>query len=358
MSTWNTQNNHFPLSTGALGQRSLQGQSRAIRTAFQNFGGVEVSMVKVAATGATETLCRARSRIDVPADGAGLRAVSGGDFDQPPPLPGELVAKHLDQAPPAGAEDSPGEPGIGADHIADLKTLDDHRTVALGIGARERVQAVLALPAYLAVQPVDASDGFLSFPGSFLTARDDALSTGKPFQGAFEVSRVWHERAIGVADQIADAAIECHDRLCFGCWFGHLQLRAQVLELVDLIEGSEKDAFIARTGETHLSLLESKVPEEPQRAFPSEKPRFLRGRGIHSVPDCHAHEHLADNSSCSFASERVFDSGETNNVRAPIATTSRLWRSPSRGRETPFPTTVRRGFLRDLKDGVFAPETP
>src|SRR5688500_255099 len=56
--TWNAQNNHFPRSTGAHGRQTLQGQSRAIRTAFQNFGGVEVSMVQVAAAAAPKGLPR------------------------------------------------------------------------------------------------------------------------------------------------------------------------------------------------------------------------------------------------------------------------------------------------------------
>jgi ectoine hydroxylase-related dioxygenase (phytanoyl-CoA dioxygenase family) len=44
--TWNTKLRHFPASTGALGQRSLHMQSRAIHTAFQNFGSVEIGMVE------------------------------------------------------------------------------------------------------------------------------------------------------------------------------------------------------------------------------------------------------------------------------------------------------------------------
>src|SRR5687768_15231177 len=80
--TWNTKLHHFPASTGALGQRSLHRQSRAIHTAFQNFGSVEVGMVDVAAARAAETLPVARTSVDQSAARTGLRAVGRSDFNQ------------------------------------------------------------------------------------------------------------------------------------------------------------------------------------------------------------------------------------------------------------------------------------
>ena len=413
-------------------------------------------MVNVPASGAMEALGRARARVDMPAGRAGLRAVSSRDLDQPAALPGKLVVKHLDQESPAGSEDSPGEPGIGADHVPDLKTLDDHRAVAFGIGARERVQAVLALPPDLAMQPVDAIDGFLSLPGSFLAARDDALSTSKSFQGAFEVGRVRYQRPIGVGEQIAEAAVERDDGFRLGCRFRHFeltenrgeplvafpphsarfrralewpvedgleiaqlgkpqdfaveapdlrvrlgkteevtpfslpagrlrqlfetalpglvefdkklgtdvtrhigeprQLRAYIFELVDLIEGSKEDPFLANASKAHSSLLEGNVPEEAQRTFPSQKPSLLRWRRVHAVPKCLAHEHKANDSLRSFAGKRVLYSERQTMSALKFPRRRILRRSPWQCREPAFPTTPRRGFISNLKDGVSAPE--
>jgi hypothetical protein len=83
-------------------------------------------------------------------------------------LPGELVAKHLDQTPPASIENSSGEPGADLDHVSYLKALDDHRAVTLGVGARERMQSMLALPADLAMQPTNAKNGLCRFLEPFL----------------------------------------------------------------------------------------------------------------------------------------------------------------------------------------------
>ena len=110
-------------------------------------------MVGVGTAAATETLRRARARVDMTAGRASLRAEGSGHFDQLPSLPGELVAKHLDQAAPACIQNSPGKPGADLDHVSYLEALDDHRAVTLGVGARERMQSVLALPADLAMQP-------------------------------------------------------------------------------------------------------------------------------------------------------------------------------------------------------------
>ena len=151
MSTWNTQHNHFPLSTGALGQRSLQGQSRAIRTAFQNFCSVEVGVVNVTAAGTAKALTVSRLGIDRTARGAGLGTVRRGNFDQLAAGPGELVAQELDQATPRRVGNAAREQTI-SDHVRGLKTLDDDGAVALGVGGGERVKEMIALAANLAVQ--------------------------------------------------------------------------------------------------------------------------------------------------------------------------------------------------------------
>jgi hypothetical protein len=104
--TWNTKLHHFPASTGALGRRSLHRQSRAIRTAFQNFRSVEVGMVRVTTFRTAEALAATRCRIDGVAGAAGLGAVRGGHFDQSTAAPGELVAQELDQSAPPGVGDA------------------------------------------------------------------------------------------------------------------------------------------------------------------------------------------------------------------------------------------------------------
>ena len=164
-----------------------------------------------------------RSGIDSPARSAGLRAVGGGYFDELPAAPGELVAKHLDESAPPGSADSPGKRAT-LNHVGNLKTLDDDRAVALGVGGGERVKEMVTLPADLAVQPVHAIDGLLSVLGSFLSPGDDALSSGKPLERGFEVFGVRDEIAVRVGDQMRDAAIEGDDRLGPRLWIGQLHL--------------------------------------------------------------------------------------------------------------------------------------
>src|SRR5687768_2082918 len=170
-------------------------------------------MVGVRTAGATEALRRARARVDVAARRASLRAEGGGHLHQLAALPGELVAKHLDQTAPACIQNPSGESGSDGDHVSYLEALDDHRAGTLGVGAREGMHRVLALPADLAMQPAHAVDGLLPIFGTFLATGDDALSTGQALQCAFEVSRVLYEMAVGVAHQVTDASIEGHDRL-------------------------------------------------------------------------------------------------------------------------------------------------
>jgi hypothetical protein len=124
-STCSTQNNNFPLSTGAHGQQTLRGQSRAIHTAFQDFGGIEVSMVGVAAAAATKGFRRAGASVDVAAGRARLRAVGSRHLDKLA-LPGELVAKHFHQPAPARIENSAGQARPCLDHVGNLKALHDH----------------------------------------------------------------------------------------------------------------------------------------------------------------------------------------------------------------------------------------
>src|SRR5688500_14105785 len=124
--TWNTKLHHFPASTGALGQRSLHRQSRAIHTAFQNFGSVEVGMVDVAAVRAAETLPVARASVDQSAARTGLRAVSSGHFDQTTATTSELVTQELNEAAPPGVRNPTRERTV-SQHVGGLKALDADR---------------------------------------------------------------------------------------------------------------------------------------------------------------------------------------------------------------------------------------
>ena len=211
--TWNTKLHHFPASTGALGRRSLHRQSRAIRTAFQNFCSVEVSVIEVTAAGTAKALTVARLRIDRATSGAGLGTVRRCYFDQLTAAPGELVTQELDQAGPPGVGDSARERTI-SDHVCGLQTLNDNCAVALGVGGGERVKQVVALAANFAVQPLHAKDGFLSIGGAFLSPRDDALSFGEPLQSSIQGLSVCNQLAIRVSDKIGDAAVQCDTGLC------------------------------------------------------------------------------------------------------------------------------------------------
>jgi membrane-bound lytic murein transglycosylase MltF len=84
-------------------------------------------MVQVAAMGAAEALGGPRSRIDMAACGAGLRAMSGRDFDQSPTLPFQLVAKHLNEARPARSENLSGQRILVAQDNARTDVLPDPR---------------------------------------------------------------------------------------------------------------------------------------------------------------------------------------------------------------------------------------
>ena len=118
-------------------------------------------MVDVATVRTAEILSVTRLGIDRSAGGARLRAVVSWDFDQTTAAPGELVAQELDQAAPPGIGNPTRERTI-SEHVGSLKTLDDDRAVALGVGGGERMQDVVALTANLAMQPVHAAHSLLA----------------------------------------------------------------------------------------------------------------------------------------------------------------------------------------------------
>ena len=209
--TWNTKLHHFPASTGALGRRSLHRQSRAIRTAFQNFGSVEVGMVDVATVRTTEVLLVARFGVDRSASRAGLRAVSRLDFDQTTATPGELVAQKLDQMAPSGVGNSTRERAV-QEHVGGLKALDSDRAVTLGIGGGERMQDVVALAANLSMQPGHAIHCLLPIVGSFLASGHHTLNFRQALQRGLQGFGIFDESAVRISDQVSDAAVESDNR--------------------------------------------------------------------------------------------------------------------------------------------------
>src|SRR6185369_4223843 len=113
---------HFPASQA--GQcRSLHGQSRAIRTAFQDLGSIEIGMVEMSARSATKTLSGAGVRIDGSALGTSLRAVSWRDFDQRAARPSELVPEHFCETRPRRIRDVARQASL--DHSCNVELFDD-----------------------------------------------------------------------------------------------------------------------------------------------------------------------------------------------------------------------------------------
>lgn len=168
-------------------------------------------MVNVTAARTAKSLAATGLFVHDAAGGARLRAVLGRNFDELAAVPSELVAKHLDESAPAGARDVPGEVRI-LDHTLDVQLLDDDRAVALGVGGRQAVQNVFTLAPHLAVEAHDADLGLLSVLRSFLASTDDALSVSEAAQGRLEMFGILHEQAVGVTDQVREAAVDGNHR--------------------------------------------------------------------------------------------------------------------------------------------------
>jgi hypothetical protein len=304
-------------------------------------------MVRVAAGAATKGFRRAGAGVDVPAGRARLRAVGGRHLDQLSALPGELVAKHLYEPAPPRIENSAGEARTCLNHVGNLKALDDHRAVAIGVGARELVQSVIALAADLAMQPSDASDGFLTILGPFLTTRDDALSTRQTFQRVLEVSRVGHETTIRIGHQLTNAAVERHHRLGLGCRLCHLELAEDARDPLVAIAPQGARLRLALEASVEDSLEVTELGEAQHRtieASPVEASQL--------TPGCERETP---------ARRRLSRSPEQAVGRALLVAVANLLRgvlrrSSARDRPTQHRSTARRGLLPGLRDRVSAPE--
>lgn len=182
-------------------------------------------MVLVATRRATEDRLRdARMGVHPSASRARLRRVRGGHFNERAAVPGKLVTQLLDELTPARAEDTSSKSTVRSNHIADVKLLNDDRTVALGVADAELVNKVVALTAYLAVQTPNAKAGFLSVLRPFLSARDGSLSTSQAFQRGFEVARVIDPAPIRVGHEGHNAAVNGYGGQRGRCGGGDFEL--------------------------------------------------------------------------------------------------------------------------------------
>jgi len=97
-------------------------------------------------------------------------------------------------------------------HATHIEVFDDDDAVVLGVVGTYLVQDGFALTPHLAVQPHDAELGFLSISTSFLSARDCALGASEALERPLEMFGVEGDLAVGVGDQVGDAAVERDDR--------------------------------------------------------------------------------------------------------------------------------------------------
>jgi hypothetical protein len=208
--TWNTQSNPFPASSGRLKRGPLSRLARAIRTGEQNLGSVEVSMVLVATRRAAEDGLRAtRLSVDAAARAACLAGVSGGHLDERASRPRELVAEHLGKAGPSRVGDASSQ--VAADHARDVQLLQHDDAVALGDSCRLDVQEVVALPPHLPVDAGDACLGLLSILGSFLLAGDVSLRPREARERRFEVAWIGDHVAVGRGAEVGEATVDGED---------------------------------------------------------------------------------------------------------------------------------------------------
>jgi hypothetical protein len=220
----------FPASTGAR-WRTLHRQSRAIRTAFQNLGSVDICVSRSSATCAAELgLRESASSVDVPTAVTRLGAVRGWHLDQSATGPRQLVSQAPDETTPPGIKDTPGHAPTRAHHVINLKLLNNDRAVALGVGGAEIVDDELALPSHLAMNVGDASLGLLPVGRSFLLARDVALCPGKSGHCRGVESRGFDHVPVAVCDDVDHAPVECHYGLGSRRWVRHLNLASDARE--------------------------------------------------------------------------------------------------------------------------------
>lgn len=192
-------------------------------TAEEHAGSVDVGVRAVPARDALEFgLAPATARVDHAAIGARLRAVRRRDLDHRAALGHDLVAQHRHEAAPAAVEDRAVEPGLLAHpraglfgratcargHAADVQSLDDDRAVALGVERRLAVQDGVALPARLPLQAGHDGPRLLLVLRPLLAARDGALRARELFADALERSRVRHDAAVGIGEQVDHAAVD------------------------------------------------------------------------------------------------------------------------------------------------------
>lgn len=127
--------------------------------------------------------------------------------------PFALVSQELPEASPSNIGDVECETVI-SNHVLDVQVFDHDNSVALAVSRRDRVQRVIALAPYLAVQLRDSDLCFLSVLRSFLASADDARGVSEAFQSLLQVVRVLDAPAVGIGDKNGDAAVERDD------WFG------------------------------------------------------------------------------------------------------------------------------------------
>jgi hypothetical protein len=170
----------FPASTGGLGHRSLHRQNRAIRTAFQNFRSIDIS-VNCHTTGYANEL-----RLRLPAPGVHglacvtrLRTVPRVNNNE---LSSGLlcfVAEVSGQATPARIQNASRQPFVHGSHVSYLQTLNNNSAVAVGVVSAEDVHVMRPLTCDFFVQSRYPALRLFSVFRTLFTSTDDSLRFGE-----------------------------------------------------------------------------------------------------------------------------------------------------------------------------------
>lgn len=208
-------------------------------TAEQHFGSVGIGVCFDSASHAAEHRLRAAAlRCYVAAPCARLRTVRGGDFDKLPACPGALVAQHLSESSPAGAENASVKARLGADvrarrvrgatrrsrHVLNLQLLDDHPAVVMGVVICELVQGVVTLPADLPVKARHPEPRLLLVLAPLLLSSDDALSARQTTLCSLEVAGIVVPHSVRVRNKRRYATIQRDRWPACRCRVGHYDL--------------------------------------------------------------------------------------------------------------------------------------
>ena len=209
-----------------------------------------------------------RLRVDVSAGVTFLRAVRGPDKLDRSTGPILLVTKHLLEHRPSRICDPTRT--VPTHHRRHVQVLQHNDAVTLGVPCRLDVRKMSALSTDLAEASRDVTFGFFSVFGSFLSAGNGSLRTGKLFQRRFQVLRAGNQLSVGGTGEVGDAAIDRDHRPGTWSWIWKRDLTDERCE--PLISVADERAALGRsfkrtmndsTDLPKLGEVESRVDELP-----------------------------------------------------------------------------------------------